>query len=437
MDGGIMTTNQFSRDKFEELREQAEKLVQQKSGKNSHIPSDMDELIHELRIHQTELEIQNEELKNSQQELSDLYHKYENLYESAPNGYITLDSNGLISNVNHSAVKILGKRKKYIIGRHFTEFIHKAWTDTFNNIQRKAGQTGKEQETELFLKSNTKSDTWVHINLIADRNNKAEVYNWKLTLVDITTRKEYEKELIEAKEQAKKSDRLKTTFLANMSHEIRTPLNGIMGFAELLKKENISRVKKSQFINTIIQSGKHLLNLINDLIDISKIETGNVEVYFSAININKKLQALNTFFKPEADKKGLELSYHTPLPDQKATIITDNEKLHSIWINLIKNAIKYTNEGHVEFGYELENNQLRCYVEDTGIGISGKDKATIFDHFMQAEQRTSKSQEGTGLGLSITKAYVEMLAQLAFFKLQIIEMQWIDFSNGVLQIFSA
>lgn len=404
-----MATNRYSEDKFAQLRKKAEKLVQQQPAKTSQLPSDMDELLHELKVYQAELEIQNEELKNSQQELSDLYYKYEDLYESAPFGYITLDTKGLIKEINKSAAGMLEKHKKNILGTHFTDFINQNWIDTFLNLQRTAGQTGDNKNVEIPIKSDAKSNLWVHINLIADRNNKTEVYNWKLTLVDITTRKNYEKELIEAREKAKESDRLKTTFLANMSHEIRTPMNGILGFAGLLKDNKFSGTKRNKFIDIIIQNGNHLLTIINDLIDISKIETGRIEIYQSRININEELENMNIFFKPETDEKGLKLSYHTPLPSQQATLITDREKLHSIWINLIKNAIKYTDEGYIDFGYQLEDNKLKCYVKDSGVGISEKDQESIFDHFVQVEKSTSKPQEGTGLGLAIAKAYVEIL----------------------------
>ena len=404
-----MKTTREKTDKFEQLRKQAEKLVRQEHGKTREIPSDMNELIHELRVYQAELEIQNEELKKSQQELSDLYYKYEDLYESAPSGYITLNARGEISNINKSASNMLGIRKRHLIENNFTDFIKHPWIDPFITIQQKSGQTGENQEIELPLKNSLKSNNWVHINIIADRNNKSEVKTWKLTLVDITTRKNYEKELIEAKEKANESDQLKSTFLANMSHEIRTPLNGIMGFAELLKNESFSGSKKAQFINTIILSGKHLLDIVNDLIDISKIETGHVETYHSKININEQLNSLYTFFKPETDKKGLKLSCHTPLPAMKANITIDEEKLQSVWINLIKNAIKFTKKGHIQFGYQLENNMLNCYVEDTGIGMTPKEQNSVFNHFVQVEQKTSKSQKGTGLGLSISKAYIELL----------------------------
>ena len=403
-----MAANIYSGDKFEQLRKQAEEFLKQYPD-NTEIPSNMLEVIHELKVHQKELEIQNEELNRSQQELTELYHKYEDLYESAPVGYITLDSKGIISGINKTAAKILGKDKKHVTGSSFTDFIHSKWIDPFLQIQRETGQTGENQSTEVPLKSSANQDLWVHVDMIADRNTNAEVNNWKLTLADITIRKNYEKELIEAKEKAKESDRLKTAFLANMSHEIRTPMNGILGFVELLKKPKISDTRKTRFIDTIIQSGNHLLNIINDLIDISKIETGRIEIYTSRININEELKNLITFFKRETDNKGLKLSYNAPLPPEKATIITDSDKLHSIWINLIKNAIKYTDQGSVEFGYHLTDDTLNCYVQDTGIGISKEEQVSIFNYFTQVEQRGSKVQEGTGLGLAISKAYVNAL----------------------------
>ncbi len=215
--------------------------------------------------------------------------------------------------------------------------------------------------------------------------------------------------LEEAKEKAEESDRLKSAFLANMSHEIRTPMNGILGFTELLKTPELEGDKKNKYIELIQKSGRRMLNLINDLIDISKLEAGQVEVTMSPVNINEQIEYLYTFFKPEADKKGLQLNYKLGLKNEAAIIKTDKEKIYIILTNLIKNAIKYTNKGHIDIGYQLKNDKIEFYVEDTGIGINKNRQKAIFERFVQAELDIARPYEGAGLGLAITKAYVDML----------------------------
>ncbi len=219
----------------------------------------------------------------------------------------------------------------------------------------------------------------------------------------------HKQELIKAKEKAEESDRLKSAFLANMSHEIRTPMNGILGFTELLKEPGIAENEVTRYISIIENSGSRMLNTINDLIDISKIEAGQIEITQSTVNINEQTEYLYKFFNPEAAKKGLQLSVNNQLPDHKVTINTDKEKFTAILINLVKNAIKYTHKGTIEFGYGLKGEYLEFYVRDTGIGIPEKRLQAVFDRFVQADIYDKNVYEGSGLGLSISKAYVEML----------------------------
>lgn len=216
-------------------------------------------------------------------------------------------------------------------------------------------------------------------------------------------------ELKLAKEKAEKSDRLKTAFLANMSHEIRTPMNGILGFADLLKKPELTGEQQQKYIGIIEQSGERMLNILNDLIEISKIESGHLGTSLSESNINEQIEFIHSFFKPEISKKGMQIISDHPLNDAEAIIITDHDKVHAVLLNLVKNAIKFTDSGYIRFGYFKEDEFLHFYVKDTGIGISEENLHEIFNRFIQADETISRNYDGAGLGLSISKAFVELL----------------------------
>jgi len=230
---------------------------------------------------------------------------------------------------------------------------------------------------------------------------------------DLTEEKIADQKLRNALIKAQESDRLKSAFLANMSHEIRTPMNGIMGFAQLLKEPSLEGADQMRFIDIIVNSGNRMLNIINDLIDISKIEAGQTDIIISEVNLNEQTEYLYTFFKPEAEKKGLQLRFKNTLSNSLATIQSDREKIFAILTNIIKNAIKYTKKGSIEFGYNLRINkdteELEFYVKDTGIGIAQNKLEAIFERFVQADLSLASEYEGAGLGLAITKGYIELL----------------------------
>jgi len=227
---------------------------------------------------------------------------------------------------------------------------------------------------------------------------------------DISDNKSFEKRLIESKEKAEESDRLKSAFLANMSHEIRTPMNGIMGFAELLRNPMLSGEEIQDYIDIIRTSGKRMLNIINDLIDVSVIEAGQMNVCFSDCNVNDIIQYSYDFFKPGAVKKHLDISFKKLLPDNKVITKTDKDKVTAILGNLISNAIKFTDTGSVEFGYRVtDNDYLEFYVKDTGIGITPDQREIIFERFRQGSENLNRNYEGAGLGLYICRKYAEML----------------------------
>ena len=227
--------------------------------------------------------------------------------------------------------------------------------------------------------------------------------------VDITELKRKEAELIATKEKAEESDRLKSAFLSNMSHEIRTPMNGILGFLSLLDDPDIDYSEKKEFTKIISRSGDRLLNTINNLIDISKIEAGQMNVSEKETCVNAIFDELHVFFSNEANSKDISLIKQPSLSNDLSTIITDDNKLQGILTNLIKNALKYTENGSVKFGYELKENFLEFFVKDTGIGVPKHRQKAIFNRFEQADIADSRAFEGSGLGLSIATAYVEML----------------------------
>ena len=232
---------------------------------------------------------------------------------------------------------------------------------------------------------------------------------WHGIISDITERKKAEQDLFEAKEKAEESDRLKSAFLANMSHEIRTPMNGILGFAHLLKEPNLTGDEQQEYIRIIEKSGARMLNIIHNIVDISKIESGQMEVSVTETNINEQIKFIYDFFIPEVEQKGCRIFYKNTLSNDEAIIKTDREKIYAILTNLVKNAVKNTSNGYVEFGYEKKGEFLEFFVRDTGTGIPHDRQEAIFERFIQADIMDKQASQGAGLGLAITKAYVEML----------------------------
>ena len=226
---------------------------------------------------------------------------------------------------------------------------------------------------------------------------------------DITERKHVEEELINAKNKAEESDRLKSAFLANMSHEIRTPMNGILGFTELLKEPMLSGEKQQEYIKLIQKSGDRMLNIINDIINISRIESDQVKITISDTDIKEQLEYIYNFFKPEAEHKQLHLSFRHSLPGDEFIIKTDKEKIYAVLTNLVKNALKFTQSGSIELGCDKKGEFLEFYVRDTGQGIRKDQQEIIFERFRQGSELLNRSYEGAGLGLAISKAFVKML----------------------------
>ena len=226
---------------------------------------------------------------------------------------------------------------------------------------------------------------------------------------DITDKKQVMAELVEAKDRALESDRLKSAFLSNMSHEIRTPLNGILGFLELMEDPELPVQKQEQFREIVRRSSERLLSTINNIMEIAKIESNQVNLEISKVDLDQVFTYLNDFFMPELARKNLEFRIKNELPAGRHTIFTDKFKLESILINLIKNSIKFTDKGFIEAGCRMNEGLTEFFIRDSGIGISPESQKSIFERFNQAHQSSGRRFEGSGLGLAISTAFVEML----------------------------
>ncbi|MBK6283609.1 MAG: response regulator [Draconibacterium sp.] len=393
--------------KTDKLRQKAEIALNKKVNRSEkYLPeTDNPRLIHELEVHQIELEMQNEELKLAKEKAESAEKKYTELYDFAPSVYLTLTKSGEISQMNYNAEQLLGKERSQLIDSNFGFFVSVETRTVYNRFLQKIFESNEKETCEFELVTGDDSMKYVFANGIVSNNSD----ECMVSMIDIIKRKQAENELIKAREKAEESERLKSAFLANMSHEIRTPMNGILGFAELLKDHNLQSEDQQKFIEIIEKSGTRLLNIINNIISLSKIESYQIEVSVTDTNVNEQVEFIYQFFKHEAEQKKLLFTFKNALSYNNAFIITDMEKLYAVLTNIVKNAIKFTQTGSIEFGYNVKGEFLEFFVKDSGPGIPNEQKQMIFERFRQGSESLSRNYDGAGLGLSISKAYVEML----------------------------
>ncbi len=215
-------------------------------------------------------------------------------------------------------------------------------------------------------------------------------------------------DLKKEKERAERADKLKTQFIANMSHEIRTPMNGIIGFTELLKDDSLSREEKDKYIGIIQNSGQRMISILNDLIKISMLDSEQESVNILPVSLNGLCHNVRTFFKMDTEKKGITMICSQEM-EKDLVVYTDRDKLYAIVNNLVKNAIKYSSGGVIEFSYQIDNGFIQFNIKDQGIGIEKELQEKIFDRFYQVDSNLNKQYDGVGLGLAIVKSYTELL----------------------------
>jgi len=327
----------------------------------------------------------------------------------SPASVIITDLSGHIEYVNPKFSSITGYSFDEVIGSNPSIFKS---GDTPVSLYRNMWSTitsGKEWRGELKNRKKNGEFHWEDISISPILGENGNISHYVAVKEDITDRKKLITQLIFARDKAEESDRLKTSFLQNISHEIRTPMNGIIGFIELLKDPGITGEEQNVYFNIIEKSSQRMLNTINDIIDISKIEAGVVMVKNSAVSVHQTVSDIVCFFRPEVEKKGLAINLCLDKSAENLTIISDLEKIYAILTNLIKNAIKYSVTGSITVGATKREKYVEFFVEDTGIGIPKEKIDKIFERFIQAESDSIRSHEGAGLGLSIVKAYINLL----------------------------
>jgi len=297
--------------------------------------------------------------------------------------------------------EIIGNKASFLqSGYHDSDFYSNLWNTILGGKNWYGEILNKKKNGELF---------WEYLSISPLMNSKNKITHFVAIKQDITEKKRNREELIRAKLKAEESDRLKSAFLANMSHEIRTPMNGILGFINLLDSPDLEKELQKDYIDIVKKSGKRLLDTINDIIEVSKIEQGEIEVNATDSDVEEIMQYQYSFFQLQATEKGLKLKLDQHVTGKNAFIRTDAHKLNSILGNLLRNAIKFTPRGSVVFGNYIENGNLVFYVRDTGKGIPSNRLEAIFHRFVHADMSLTRAHEGSGLGLSISKAYTEVL----------------------------
>jgi len=341
----------------------------------------------------------------------------ENYLNQNPNLVSDLASKVKVLDINNACINSFGASSKKEFFNHFSSFFTPKAIADFKNEMIQLFKGEKQFECISEHKKLNGEIIHIYLKLFVPSGFKNTLKRVIVSMIDITEIVNYKNKLNNALLQVHKSEQLKVEFIRNISHEIRTPLNGIMGFSSLLLNPKLTIKKKQKFVEIIQDSGNQLLNIVEALLEISRLESHSEELITEKVCLNKKIDNLNSIYKSRAKDKNLKLIVTKPLSDEESTILTDKSKLFRILSNLIENAINYTNKGFIELGYnpvvqtdnKLSQNNIEIYVKDSGIGIDKKNFITIFKPFSQEDKSLEKHTGGLGLGLSISKGMAKLL----------------------------
>lgn len=305
-------------------------------------------------------------------------------------------------------------RKNLQTNSTFRDFIPPSFQEDHQLLVRQALEgMAVAVESKISYKKQDYYFKFVHAPALDKQEN---IFGSILIIKNVTRRKNQEIQLKNLLQKAQESDRLKSAFIANISHEIRTPMNGILGFSELLLTTDPQAEEKQEYANIINDNCQHLMQIVDDLLDIAKIETGAANLHISSFHLLSFLRQLYFLFSPIAQKKGIEFILSPHHFSDDVYIVSDKKKLRQILTNLLSNAIKFTKEGSVILSCVIEEEEFVFMVKDTGVGIPEEKKELVFERFQQAEIGYERGYDGTGLGLSISKGFTELLGGMLYFE---------------------
>jgi PAS domain S-box-containing protein len=367
------------------------------------------------------LKVQNEEIirsdniiKKINKALTQNEEMLRSIFDASPSAIVVINPETLVLDCNNASLKMFGAtNKREIINKNINQlFVSDQLKQAQENIKNAfQGVVIEKQEFTLARKDGSSFIAEISGGMIKDSAGKYSAY--VMIITDITERLHFIENLNQAKLEAEESDRLKTAFLANMSHEIRTPMNSIIGFSNLLNEPEMRQDKREEYLQHILQSSNLLLNLIDDIIDISKIEAGQININPVECKVNLLVRDLFNSIKESNAKNGIEFKLNLPPDSDLYSFRTDPFRLKQILFNLIGNAIKFTEKGFIELGYTIKKNDtkqmIEFYLRDSGIGIPKEKQSIIFERFRQVDDSRTRRFGGTGLGLAISKRLVDLL----------------------------
>lgn len=346
--------------------------------------------------------------KKAERETFEKAQRFRSLFDSVQDGIFIHDLEGHMLEVNREACRRLNYSRQELLGMTPMDIDDSVYSarvpEILDQIKKEGHYKG---ETVHLTKGQERIPTELNANIIDFDGKKAVI----TVARDITERKNHEKDLVNAKEKAEESARLKSSFLANLSHEIRTPLNAILGFADLLNAPQTQEGKKQEYVETIKESGNKLLTIIDDILDISMIESNQVQLDHQAFGLNNLLEEMGAHLeeKIQFSQKKIELKTEKHLENGSDLAYSDPQKIHHVFSKLADNAVKFTPEGTIKIGYMVDEGFIRFYVSDTGIGVPEEAKNMIFQRFRQLESGMTRRFEGLGLGLSIARGLVNTM----------------------------